>query len=56
MEFAYNNSCQFTIGMEPFEPLYRRSFRLPTSLLEVGDNKLLGSEMIQDTTSKIELI
>ena len=42
VEFAYNNSYQFTIGMAPFEALYSRPCRSPTCWLEVGDNKLLG--------------
>ena len=56
VEFAYNNSYQFTIGMTPFETLYRRPCRSPACWLEVGDNKLLGPEIIQETSAKIELI
>ena len=56
VEFSYNNSYQFTIRMAPYEALYGRPGRSPTCWLEVGDNKLLGPEMIQVTSSKIELI
>ena len=56
VEFAYNNSYQFTIGMAPFEALYGRPCRSPACWLEVGDNKLLGPEVIQDTSARIELI
>ena len=56
VEFAYNNSYQFTIGMDPFEALYGRPCRSPTCWLEVGDNKLLGPKVIQDTSAMIEMI
>ena len=56
VEFAYNNSYQFTIGMAPFEALYGRPCRSPTCWLEVGDNKLLGPEVIQETSARIEMI
>ena len=29
MEFAYNNSYQFSIGMTPYEALYGRRCRTP---------------------------
>jgi len=56
VEFAYNNSYQFTIVMAPFEALHGRPCRSPTCWLEVGDNKLLGPEVIQETSARIELI
>ena len=56
VEFAYNNSYQFTIGMSPFEALYGRPCRSPACWLEVGDNKLLGPDIVQETSAMIELI
>jgi ''chromo'' (CHRromatin Organisation MOdifier) domain. len=56
VEFAYNNSHQQTIGMAPFEALYGRPCRSPVCWLEVGENKLLGPEFIQDTSEKVALI
>ena len=55
MEFSYNNSYQFTIGMAPFEALYGRHCHSPACWLDVGDNKLLGPEVIQDTSARIEM-
>ena len=55
MEFAYNNSYQFIIGTDPFEALYGRPCRSPACWLEVGDKKLLGLEVIQDTSTMIEI-
>ena len=42
--------------MAPFEALYGRPCRSPACWLEVGYNKLLGPEVIQDTSARIELI
>ncbi|KAA0045976.1 RNA-directed DNA polymerase-like protein [Cucumis melo var. makuwa] len=46
MEFAYNNSYQATIGMAPFEALYGRCCRSPVCWGEVGEQKMLGSELV----------
>lgn len=56
MEFAYNNSYQFTIGMAPFEALYGRPYHSPSCWLEVVDNKILVPEVIQDMATRIEMI
>ena len=42
--------------MDPFEALYGRPYRSPACWLEVGDNELLGPEVIQDTSARIEMI
>ena len=46
VEFAYNNSFQASIGMTPFEALYGRRFRSPVCWDDVGENKLLGPELV----------
>jgi len=56
VEFAYNNSYQSTIGMPPFEALYGRKCRSPICWEEVGDRRLLGPDMVQETTEKIRTI
>ena len=53
VEFVYNNLYQFRIGMAPYEALYGRTCQSPAYWLEVGDNKLLRLEMIQDTSFEI---
>ena len=45
-EFSYNNSFQATIGMAPYEALYGRRCRLPVHWDEVGEQKLLGPEIV----------
>ena len=42
--------------MAPFEVLYGRRCRSPISWNEVGERKLLGLELVQLTTEKIQLI
>ncbi|KAL0556496.1 hypothetical protein IC582_005010 [Cucumis melo] len=54
MEFAYNNSYQATIGMAPFEALYGRCCRSPVCWGEVGEQRLLGPELVQTTNAAIQ--
>ncbi|KAJ4701059.1 Retrotransposon protein, putative, Ty3-gypsy subclass [Melia azedarach] len=56
MEFAYNNSYQTSIQMAPYEALYGRKCRTPICWDEVGERKLLGPEIVQDTNEKISVI
>ncbi|KAL0556838.1 hypothetical protein IC582_005355 [Cucumis melo] len=46
MEFAYNNSYQATIGMAPFEALYGKCCRSPVCWGEVGEQRLMGPELV----------
>ena len=56
MEFAYNNSYQSSIQMAPYEALYERKCITPICWDEVGERKLLGPEIIQATSEKINII
>src|SRR5262249_16078617 len=56
VEFAYNNSYHSSIGMAPFEALYGRPCRSPVCWDEVGERRLLGPELIQDSAEKVQLI
>ncbi|KAD3640215.1 hypothetical protein E3N88_29438 [Mikania micrantha] len=53
IEFFYNNSYHNIIGCAPFEALYGRKCRSPICWTEVGDNRITGPELIQETTDKI---
>ncbi|RVW93684.1 Transposon Ty3-I Gag-Pol polyprotein [Vitis vinifera] len=55
-EFAYNNNYQSSIGMAPYEALYGRPCRSPLCWIEMGESRLLGPEIVQETTEKIQLI
>ncbi|KAD4180551.1 hypothetical protein E3N88_29142 [Mikania micrantha] len=56
IEFSYNNSYHNSIGCAPFEALYGRKCRSPICWTEVGDNRITGPELIQETTDKIAQI
>ena len=56
VEFAYNNSYQSTIEMPPFEALDDRICRSPICWEEVGERKLLGPDLVQETSDKILMI
>ena len=55
-EFSYNNRYQASIGMPPFEALYGRKCRSPLYWDEVGENRLLGPEMISKTVETVKVI
>ena len=56
VEFAYNNSFQASIGMAPYEALYRRKCRTPICWDEVGERKLSSEELVRDSTEKIQVV
>nr|GEU47604.1 putative reverse transcriptase domain-containing protein [Tanacetum cinerariifolium] len=53
VELSYNNSHHSSVKCAPFEALYGRKCRSPIAWAEVGESKLIGSEIIQETTDKI---
>ncbi|GJT19505.1 putative reverse transcriptase domain-containing protein [Tanacetum coccineum] len=53
VEFSYNNSYHKSIKCAPFEALYGRKCRSPVMWAEVGESRLIGPEIVQETTEKI---
>ena len=56
VELAYNNNFQTSNGMTPYEALYGRKCRSLICWNDVGERKLLGLDLVQVTTEKIQLI
>ena len=56
IEFVYNNSYQSSICMAPYEALYGRKCRTPVCWDEVREKRLIGLEIGQDTTEKVNMI
>lgn len=56
IEFSYNNSYHASIGMPPYEALYGRKCRSPLYWDEVGERKIIGPELIQQTKEAVDVI
>ncbi|GKD16238.1 ribonuclease H-like domain-containing protein [Tanacetum coccineum] len=55
-EFSNNNSYHSNIRCAPFEALYGRKCRSPLLWAEIGESRLIGQELMQETTDKVVLI
>ena len=55
-EFAYNNSYQSSIQMALYEALYGRRCRSPVGWFELGEARLLGTDLVQDALDKVKII
>ena len=56
VEFVYNNSFQSSIGMTPYEALYGRKCRTPPCWTELGEKKIIGPDLIQETEENVKMI
>jgi hypothetical protein len=56
LEFAYNNSYQSTIMMEPFKFLYGRPCQTPLSWDRLEDRVLVEPEVIQEMEEQMQTI
>nr|GEZ36813.1 putative reverse transcriptase domain-containing protein [Tanacetum cinerariifolium] len=55
-EFSYNNSYHSSIRCVPFEALYGRKCRSLVLWAKIRVSRLIGLEMVEDTTDKVVLI
>ncbi|GKE76491.1 putative reverse transcriptase domain-containing protein [Tanacetum coccineum] len=55
-EFSYNNGYHSSIRCAPFEALYRRKCRSHVLWAEVGENRLIGPKMVQETIDKVKCL
>ncbi|KAA0056044.1 ty3-gypsy retrotransposon protein [Cucumis melo var. makuwa] len=56
LQTAMRTSFQATIDMAPFEALYGKCCRSPVCLGEVGEQRLMGPELVQSTNEAIQKI
>nr|GEX98948.1 putative reverse transcriptase domain-containing protein [Tanacetum cinerariifolium] len=56
VEFSYNNSYHSSVRCAPFEALYGKKCRSPIMWDEVGEDQLIGPELVKETTEKISQI
>ncbi|GJY64960.1 putative reverse transcriptase domain-containing protein [Tanacetum coccineum] len=55
-EFSYNNSYHSSIRCALFEALYGRKCRSPVLWAKIGESRIIGPELVQETTDKVVLI
>ncbi|GKC24708.1 putative reverse transcriptase domain-containing protein, partial [Tanacetum coccineum] len=55
-EFSYNNNYQLTVRCAPFKALYGRKCRSPVLWAEIRESRLIGPELVRETTDKVILI
>ncbi|GJT09976.1 putative reverse transcriptase domain-containing protein [Tanacetum coccineum] len=55
-EFSYNNSYHSSIRCAPFEALYGRKCRSLVLWAEIGEIRLIGPKLVQETIDKVVLI
>ncbi|GER51815.1 polyprotein [Striga asiatica] len=53
VKFAYNNSYQASIQMAPYEALYGRKCRSPLYWDDVGERRVLGPKLIEETVKQV---
>ncbi|GJR96447.1 putative reverse transcriptase domain-containing protein [Tanacetum coccineum] len=56
VDFSYNNSYHSSVRYAPFEALYGRKCRSLIMWEEIGEDQLIGPELVQETTEKISQI
>jgi hypothetical protein len=52
-EFSYNNNCQESIKMPPFEALYGQPSRTPLSWSESGEWVIFGPDIVAEAEEKV---
>ncbi|GJW30610.1 putative reverse transcriptase domain-containing protein [Tanacetum coccineum] len=52
-KFSYNNSYHSSVKCASFEALYGRKCRTPIAWAEVGESKLIGPDIVQESIDKI---
>ncbi len=56
VEFAYNNSYQASMKMASYEALYKTRCMTPLCWTEMGEEKVVGLDLVRQTKEKVKLI
>ncbi|WVZ97391.1 LOW QUALITY PROTEIN: hypothetical protein U9M48_042933 [Paspalum notatum var. saurae] len=56
VEFAYNNSCQKSLEMAPFEALYGRRCRTPLNWSEPSERVTFGPDIVTQAEEQVKFI
>jgi len=57
IEFSHNNNnYHFSIGMAPYEALYRRNYRTRLCWQDINESLIIGLDLIYATTEKMGII
>ena len=54
--FAYNNSFQSSLNMDPFELLYGRRCQTPLNWSETGERQFFGPNMIKEAEDQVRIV
>jgi transposase InsO family protein len=55
-EFSYNNSYQESLKMAPFEMLYGRRCQTPLFWCETGEQKVFGSDILEEAEKQVCMV
>nr|ABA94359.1 retrotransposon protein, putative, Ty3-gypsy subclass [Oryza sativa Japonica Group] len=55
-EFSYNNSCQASLQMAPYEALYGRKCRTPLLWDQTGEHQVFGTDILREAEEKVKII
>jgi hypothetical protein len=56
VEFSYNNSYEESLKMAPFEMLYGRRCRTPLFWNEIGERKVFGPDILQESEMQVRMV
>jgi hypothetical protein len=56
VEFSYNNSCQESFSMAPFEVLYGRQCHTPLNWIELGEKVIFDPDIVEEAEATFHRI
>jgi hypothetical protein len=53
VEFSYNNGCQASLKMSPFEALYGRKWNTPISWDNPANREIIGPKLLKEMEEQL---